>query len=179
MPVSGTDALGDRSAAVRLTIAGAPIVVGVTVATERRPEGEVPVVQGLVYLPDDTPEREAMDAFLADVVAQVRRYASDPHVVWSPPLATRGTAFQRRVWAALRAIPTGEVRTYGQLAATIGSVARAVGQACGDNPWPLVVPCHRVIAARGLGGFSHTRQGAFVEMKRRLLIHEGVLAPCL
>jgi len=81
------------------------------------------------------------------------------------------TDFQRRVWTALRAIPLGETREYADLARDLGcpGAARAVGQACGANPIPVLVPCHRVLAAGGtLGGFS-----AGVEWKRRLLALEG------
>lgn len=75
-----------------------------------------------------------------------------------PPLdLTKGTAFQQSVWRALQNIPTGQTRSYGQIAAALGrpTAARAVGSACGANPLPLLIPCHRVLAAGGrLGGFS-------------------------
>lgn len=70
------------------------------------------------------------------------------------PLAPAGSAFQMRVWAALRAIPYGQTRTYGDLAAALGSAARAIGQANGANPIPILIPCHRVVAGNGLGGYS-------------------------
>ena len=93
-----------------------------------------------------------------------------------PPLDfSRGTAFQQRVWQALRAIPFGETRSYGELARAIGAAksARAVGAACGANPVPLIVPCHRVVAANGkLGGFS-----GGPEWKPRLLRREGSWGP--
>lgn len=89
-----------------------------------------------------------------------------------PPLDLRaGTEFQRSVWEALRAIPPGRTRSYGELAAQVGRPggARAVGQACGANPIPLLIPCHRVLAAQGrLGGFS-----GGLAWKRRLLEREG------
>jgi methylated-DNA-[protein]-cysteine S-methyltransferase len=69
-------------------------------------------------------------------------------------LAPRGTAFQQRVWQALRAIPYGQTRSYAELAANLGSAPRAVGQANAANPIPIIIPCHRVIAANGLGGYS-------------------------
>ena len=90
------------------------------------------------------------------------------------PTDPGGTPFQRRAWAALRQIPAGSTWSYGQQAAFMGrpEAARAVGQANGSNPIPIVVPCHRVVAATGqLGGFS-----SGLERKRWLLRHEGVLA---
>lgn len=89
------------------------------------------------------------------------------------PLAAAGSPFQQRVWNALQAIPVGTVRRYGDLATALSSSARAVGGACRDNPLPLLIPCHRVIAARGLGGFMGNAQA--LEIKKWLLRHEGVL----
>jgi O-6-methylguanine DNA methyltransferase len=90
----------------------------------------------------------------------------------SPLDLTRGTPFQQAVWQAMTAIPAGETRTYGELARAIGRprAGRAVGQACGANPVPVLVPCHRVLAVGGrLGGFS-----GGLDWKRRLLAREGV-----
>jgi methylated-DNA-[protein]-cysteine S-methyltransferase len=90
------------------------------------------------------------------------------------PVTLDGTAFQRRVWAALRCIPRGEVRTYGELADALGSGARAVGNACRCNPVPILVPCHRVVAASGPGGYGGHTVGAVLQRKLWLLRHEGV-----
>ncbi|MSU49790.1 MAG: methylated-DNA--[protein]-cysteine S-methyltransferase [Opitutus sp.] len=102
---------------------------------------------------------------------QVLAYFADARLDFDLPLADLGTAFQHRVWAALRQIPCGETRSYGEIAKQIGipSAARAVGRANATNPICLIVPCHRVIGADGsLTGF------AFGEaIKRRLLAHEG------
>lgn len=116
------------------------------------------------------------DATAALAAVQLAAYFRDPDAAFALPLAEVGSAFQRRVWAAVAAIPRGQVLTYGQLAARVGSAARAVGQACGANWFPLVVPCHRVTAAAGLGGFSKHADGAgfHVGVKRWLLGHEGV-----
>ncbi|HZX26676.1 MAG TPA: methylated-DNA--[protein]-cysteine S-methyltransferase, partial [Telluria sp.] len=94
------------------------------------------------------------------------------------PIARQGSEFQRRVWDAISGIPRGEVRTYGQVAKFIQSAPRAVGQACGANPYPLVIPCHRVTASGGLGGFSNhdDENGYYLAVKRWLLAHEGVAA---
>ena len=91
-----------------------------------------------------------------------------------PPLdLSSGTEFQRRVWNALRKIPSGQTKSYSQVAQSIGrpGAVRAVGQACGANPIPVVIPCHRVLAAGGkLGGFS-----SGLDWKRKLLTREGVI----
>lgn len=70
------------------------------------------------------------------------------------PLAPEGTLYQKKVWAALMRIPVGQVRTYGELATEIGGSARSVGQAAGRNPIPILIPCHRVVGAHSLGGYS-------------------------
>jgi len=102
--------------------------------------------------------------------AQVEAYFAQKRQAFDLPLAAHGTAFQQRVWGALREIPFGETTSYGALAAQLGSskAARAVGSANGANPVCLIVPCHRVIAASGgLGGFAFG-----LEIKQALLVHE-------
>jgi methylated-DNA-[protein]-cysteine S-methyltransferase len=93
------------------------------------------------------------------------------------PVRLAGTAFQRRVWAALCAIPPGRTRTYGELAADLHTSPRAVGGACRSNPCPIVVPCHRVVGAAGLGGFAGDTSGRKLAIKRWLLRHEGAAVP--
>ena len=85
----------------------------------------------------------------------------------------RGTAFQQRVWHAIAAIPLGRVATYGQIASQVASGPRAVANACGANNVPLIIPCHRVVAQNGLGGFMQGKENGLV-IKRWLLAHEGV-----
>jgi methylated-DNA-[protein]-cysteine S-methyltransferase len=109
-----------------------------------------------------------------EAVRQLRAYLAEPDFAFGLPLAAAGTSFQRRVWQAIAAIPTSQTRGYGELAAAIGSGPRAVGNACGANPYPVVVPCHRVVAAGGgLGGFARHRGGFLLDAKRWLLAHEG------
>lgn len=87
------------------------------------------------------------------------------------PLAPQGTNFQKNVWNALYKIPYGKVKTYGDIAHEVESVARAVGGACGANPIPIIIPCHRVIAGNQvLGGFSGGEGG---KSKKELLLLEG------
>lgn len=91
------------------------------------------------------------------------------------PLAPAGTPYQQRVWACLRGIPRGEMRTYGEVARAAGGSPRAVGGANRANPIPILIPCHRVRAANGLGGYcgSDDSEGWGLAMKRRLLALEG------
>ncbi len=104
--------------------------------------------------------------------AQLREYFAGARRTFDLPLAPHGTAFQQRVWTALRAIPYGETRTYGELAAAIDSpnASRAVGMANHRNPIPIVIPCHRVIGANG----TLTGYAGGLEIKRRLLALEGI-----
>ena len=134
------------------------------------------IVKELVYLPPHFGEKEALDAVADAAARQVAQYLLDPDFCFTFALPEVGSAFQRKVWAAIAAIPRGTVRTYGQVASHIGSAPRAVGQACGANWFPLVIPCHRVTAAGGLGGFSHhdDEHGFHLSVKRWLLAHEGV-----
>ncbi len=113
-------------------------------------------------------------ALAAEVASQLRTYFADAEFVFDLPLRPSGTHFQRRVWGEIAAIPTRQTRTYGELAKALHSAPRAVGQACGANPFPLVVPCHRVVAANGgLGGFARQRGGFLLDVKRWLLAHES------
>ncbi len=107
---------------------------------------------------------------LEEAVRQLQDYFDGQRRSFDLPLAPHGTPFQRRVWAALQAIPLGETRSYGDLARLLGSAARAIGQANGSNPIPILIPCHRVLASGGaLGGYSG---GEGPVTKRWLLDHE-------
>jgi methylated-DNA-[protein]-cysteine S-methyltransferase len=116
------------------------------------------------------------DALGWAVATQLREYFAGTRRDFDLPLAPRGTEFRERVWTALRAIPFGETRTYGDVAAAIEcKAARAIGQANRDNPIPIVIPCHRVIATRGIGGYAgEDGDGKEIDIKRWLLRHEGV-----
>ena len=108
-----------------------------------------------------------------EAVRQLRAWLADPAFEFGLPLAPAGTHFQRKVWERISAIPAGKTMSYGEVAAAIRSGPRAVGNACGANPYPIVVPCHRVVAAnQGLGGFARQRGGFLLEVKKWLLLHE-------
>lgn len=89
-------------------------------------------------------------------------------------LLKQGTCYQFKVWQALLKIPFGHTMTYKALALQIGSGARAIGNACKKNPYPLIIPCHRIVAAHGLGGYSGETQGDLVAIKRKLLAAEAM-----
>lgn len=133
------------------------------------------LLSAIRYLAPATPEAAPRNALAERAVRQLERYRADPDAAFNLPIAPRGTEFQKRVWDALVRIPRGTVLTYGALAGRIGGVARAVGQACGENRLPIVIPCHRVVAANGIGGFSHSRSGYLIEAKRWLLGHEQAI----
>ena len=109
-----------------------------------------------------------------DVLRALQAYFDDPRRLPEVDLQLSGTPFQCRVWQELCSIPVGKIITYGALARRLESSARAVGNACRRNPVPILVPCHRVVAARGLGGFAGSRRGRLIGVKRWLLKHEGV-----
>jgi methylated-DNA-[protein]-cysteine S-methyltransferase len=109
------------------------------------------------------------------VCAQLKAYFADPRTRFDLPLAPGGTQFQQRAWRALQRIPSGTARTYGELARTLKSAPRAVGGACRANPIPIVVPCHRVVAANGVGGFMGATRGRAMDIKRWLLEHEAAV----
>ncbi|MCP5279786.1 MAG: methylated-DNA--[protein]-cysteine S-methyltransferase [Thiobacillus sp.] len=131
---------------------------------------------GLEFLPPGTPVKPPSTAFLRQVSAELEAYYADPAHAFGLPLAPVGTTFRQRVWAALLSIPPGQTITYGELARRVDSAPRPVGQAVGDNPIPIIIPCHRVVSADGsLGGFNHSLVGFSQDIKRWLLGHERVI----
>lgn len=114
--------------------------------------------------------RSDASAVLDAAVAQLADYDVGAREGFDLPLRVSGSQFQRDVCAAMQAIPFGETVTYGDIARRLGVTAQAVGQACGSNPIPIIIPCHRVMGAKGLTGFSGA---GGVETKLALLKHEG------
>jgi methylated-DNA-[protein]-cysteine S-methyltransferase len=114
---------------------------------------------------------QASSPLLKEAEKQLKAYFAGRLTAFTLPLALEGTPFQKRVWKAMNAIPYGKTRTYGELARQLKSSPRAVGGACGANPIPVIVPCHRVTGAQGqLTGYSGA---GGVETKAWLLRHEG------
>jgi len=130
---------------------------------------------GIEFLAPDTTPQSPCNGFARKVCEQLSAYISDADFRFELSLQPGGTEHQNKVWQMMCAIPRGQVRTYGDLAAQIGSAPRAVGQACGNNPIPIVIPCHRVVGKSGMGGFMHHSGGYALDIKRWLLAHEGVI----
>jgi methylated-DNA-[protein]-cysteine S-methyltransferase len=112
------------------------------------------------------------NAFSREVTRQIDAYFKSADFQFDLPLNYSATPHQEKVWRALMDIPRGRVKTYGELATLLHSSPRAIGQACGANPIPIVIPCHRVISKAGLGGFMRQSQGESLDIKRQLLAHE-------
>lgn len=108
------------------------------------------------------------------IEAQLRAYFLESRTTFDLPLHLSGTDFQRRVWQAIRAIKAGTTKTYGEIAQAMDTSARAVGNACRANPIPVLIPCHRVVARDGIGGFSGKTVGKEIQRKQWLLRHEGI-----
>jgi methylated-DNA-[protein]-cysteine S-methyltransferase len=113
---------------------------------------------------------------LADAARQLDAYFAGDLTEFDLPLRPAGSAFELRVWEAMQEIPYGETRSYGDLASAIASAPRAVGGACGKNPIPIVIPCHRVLGKTGLGGYSGA---GGPKTKQILLEFEGARTPAL
>jgi methylated-DNA-[protein]-cysteine S-methyltransferase len=128
------------------------------------------------YLPSRTTELPPQTAVARKAADQFDAYLADPRWKFELPCAFQASDFENDVWDAIRRIPPGQVRTYGDIAKQVRSIPRAVGGACGRNPLPLIIPCHRVVAAGGIGGFMGGRDDDPLAIKRWLLSHEGVLA---
>jgi len=117
--------------------------------------------------------KPAVNRLAKDAAKQIEAYFADSYHYFNLPLIFKGTSFQKRVWEHISAIPTGQVVTYGEIAQAIGSGPRAVANACGANCLPLVVPCHRVVGKKDLGGFMQGNPKG-PAIKKWLLKHEGI-----
>ena len=131
----------------------------------------------ILYLPAGVPRVAPKNRLAREACAQIERYLADPSQTFELPLKPVGTRYQRRVWEKIAEIPSGRVRSYGEVAKDIRSGPRAVGQACGANYFPLAIPCHRVVASGGIGGFARNDDGFHIAIKRWLLAHEGIRLP--
>lgn len=126
----------------------------------------------LVFLPDNIPIQAPLNQQAQKIMQQLTAYFLDPQRPFQLDYALTGTPFQQRVWHALTEIPAGQTLTYGELAIKLKTGPRAIGQACRTNPIPVIIPCHRVVAANHLGGYAGTQTGRLMQIKEWLLKHE-------
>ena len=132
------------------------------------------VLTDIEYLPRGVATLAPLYKLAERVCRQIERYVDDPHYRFKLPFDYRGTDFQCRVWREIAKVPAGKTITYKALAQRLGSAPRPVGGACGRNRLPLLIPCHRVLASSGIGGFMQARAGDPIAIKTWLLRHEGV-----
>lgn len=116
-------------------------------------------------------EQRSANAFVQSLVNQISEYLRNPQASLNASFAVKGTPFQKRVWRMIAAIPAGQTLSYGELAVKVNSGPRAVANACGANQIPLYIPCHRVVAKNGLGGFMQGKANG-LSVKQWLLDHE-------
>ena len=140
-----------------------------TVASDFGKLGVVEEDNQITHLLWEASDQGTRSPVLAEAVRQLQAYLTGKLEEFDLPLAPAGTEFQQRVYKAMLAIPKGSTRRYGDLAKDLGVPAQPVGQACGSNPIPIFIPCHRVVGGNGLGGFSGL---GGVETKIKLLQFE-------
>lgn len=126
----------------------------------------------LAYLAKTTSPKKQNSPLLDEVVAQLNAYFANPHHVFTLPICTFGTDLQKLIWKALSNIPVGTTKTYGELAQQLNTSPRVIGNACRANPLPIIIPCHRVVAANHMGGYAGQKQGKFIQIKKWLLEYE-------
>jgi len=137
-------------------------------------------LEKIEFLSANTDTQSPPDSRTLDITDQLQAYFKDPRTHFSIHIKSSGTIYQQQVWQALREIPSGHTQQYGQLAKQLSSSARAIGGACRANPTPIITPCHRIVAANGLGGFSgqsnrSPKQDKLI-IKRWLINHEDLFS---
>ena len=127
------------------------------------------------YVDNNTPLCATSNRFTKTIIGQLDNYFSSSDWAFTIPMKVYGTPFQQRLWKHLQTIPTGKTQTYQEVAQQLETSPRAVGGACRANPVPIIVPCHRVLAKSGLGGYDGDWGSGKVNIKQWLLNHEQAL----
>lgn len=133
----------------------------------------------LTYLPENVAQEKqnirnenGISKPFADIAAQINAYFVDPNHSFTLLLNPQGTEMQKLIWNALRAIPARTTKTYGELACALNTSPRVIGNACRANPIPIIIPCHRVVGAKSIGGYAGATDGVLMDIKAWLLNHE-------
>lgn len=132
------------------------------------------VLCGVEYLKSDEELKASSHPDALNVIDQINHYSKNARYCFDMRMSVKGTVFQQNVWQEMCRIPAGQVKTYGEVAKILSSSPRAVGNACRANPIPLIIPCHRIVSAAGIGGFAGATSGYLTDIKRQLLRHEGL-----
>jgi len=127
----------------------------------------------LDFIFEDVPRSTFQNEYAEKIAEQISCYIENPLYQLDLSVTPEGTKFQKSVWRQMRKIPIGSCLTYSEVAEELQSGPRAVGNACRKNPIPLIIPCHRIVAKNGLGGFAGETSGQLTEIKRWLLDHES------
>jgi methylated-DNA-[protein]-cysteine S-methyltransferase len=130
---------------------------------------------GIDYLKDDHPLLTPKTVVAKETVEQLLCYFADPTYLFNLPFTLDITPFQQSVLSALQKIPVGKTQTYSDIAKLLNTSPRPIGNACRINPIPIIIPCHRVVAEKDLGGYSGETSGKLLAIKRWLLQHETAI----
>lgn len=125
------------------------------------------------FLPSSTRLLAAQNPIVHQFAIKIQKYFCNPKFQFKLPTQIKGTPLQQKIWKMLQKIPCGKTVTYGELAQKIGTHPRVIGNACRRNPIPIVIPCHRVVAATGFGGYCGKTCSDFLKIKKWLLMHES------
>ena len=131
----------------------------------------------LTYCKSITKLQRPSSLFLKQVIQEPQAYFQGKLTTFKLPIHLSGTSFQLKVWQALANIPYGKTLSYSELAKQLKTGPRAIGNACRTNPIPIIIPCHRILAKNGLGGYSGQTIGKFIKVKQWLLAHEQTYSP--
>lgn len=125
------------------------------------------------FLPLQAREFSPKNPVVQQIFKRIKEYFSNPQLQFKFQLQLKGTPLQQKIWQTIQKIPCNKTITYGELAQKIATSPRVIGNACRRNPIPLVIPCHRVVAATGLGGYCGKNNKNFLRIKQWLLTHES------
>jgi len=127
------------------------------------------------YIKSSSKQTLLNNSLTKSIKTQFTNYFKDPSSAFTLAILPSGTIFQKKVWNALLKIQFRETLTYGELAKQLNTSARAIGNACRNNPIPIIIPCHRIVSKKDIGGYSGKTNGEMLSIKRYLLKHEGYI----
>lgn len=127
---------------------------------------------GIHFVPDEVKTANPSSSLAHVVIDQLEQYFEKKLLQFTLPIKLQGTSFQNHIWKCLQDIPYGGTKRYGDIATELTTSPRVIGNACRRNPIPIIIPCHRIVASNGIGGYSGARLGKWLDIKTWLLQHE-------